>query len=144
MNVVDNQCTDVFEEIKMNEKHRYAVFCFKDEKRIEVETVGDRTATYDSFLTDMKVEDGECRYGLYDMEYEHQCSGVEEVGKKQKLFLMSSCPDTASTPEKTLYAFRFDALKKSFMGVQKYVQATNEDEASLKSIMEKLRSTDIE
>ena len=33
------------------------------------------------------------RYGLYDFEYEHQCQGTTDSSKKQKLFLMSWCPD---------------------------------------------------
>lgn len=35
------------------------------------------------------------RYGLFDFEYMHQCQGTTESSKKQKLFLMSWCPDTA-------------------------------------------------
>lgn len=35
------------------------------------------------------------RYGLFDFEYMHQCQGTSESSKKQKLFLMSWCPDTA-------------------------------------------------
>ena len=51
---------------------------------------------YSSFLIDlMKGGESECRYGLYDMEYEHQCQGAKEVTNKQKLFLMMWCPDTA-------------------------------------------------
>ena len=34
-------------------------------------------------------------YGLFDFEYMHQCQGTSESSKKQKLFLMSWCPDTA-------------------------------------------------
>ena len=33
------------------------------------------------------------RYGLYDFEYTHQCQGTTEASKKEKLFLMSWCPD---------------------------------------------------
>lgn len=36
-----------------------------------------------------------CSYGLFDFEYMHQCQGTSESSKKQKLFLMSWCPDTA-------------------------------------------------
>lgn len=38
------------------------------------------------------------RYGLFDFEYMHQCQGTSESSKKQKLFLMSWCPDTAKVP----------------------------------------------
>merc|ERR1712126_461068 len=140
---VDDECKNVFEEIKKNKKHRYIVFYIKDEKSIAVETIGGRDASYDSFLTDlMKNGESECRYGLYDMEYEHQCQGATEVSKKQKLFLMAWCPDTAKIKKKMLYSSSFDALKKSLVGVHKYVQATDSSEASEEQIMEKLRSTD--
>ena len=142
VNVVDDECTNVFEEIKMCKKHRYAVFSIKDKKKITVETVCDRSSSYDKFLTDMKVGEGECRYGLYDMEYDHHWPGVTTETKKQKMFLMASCPDTASMIEKTLYAWNFHALKGSLVGVHVYLQATNTKEASLKRIMDKIRSTD--
>ena len=55
-------------------RHRYCVFFIKDEKFITVEKMGGRDASYDDFLADLQSGgEGECRYGLYDFEYEHQC-----------------------------------------------------------------------
>ena len=71
-----------------------------------------------------KAGESECRYGLYDFEYEHQCQGTTEVSKKQKLFLMSWCPDTARIKKKMLYSSSFDALKKALVGVHKYIQVS--------------------
>merc|ERR1711941_117565 len=83
-----------------------------------VESVGDRDSSYDDYLNDLqKGGDGECRYGLYDYEYEHQCQGTTESSKKQKLFLMAWCPDSAKIKKKMLYSTTFDALKKSLVGV---------------------------
>ena len=62
------------------------------------------------------------RYGLYDYEYEHQCQGTTESSKKQKLFLMAWCPDSAKIKKKMLYSSSFDALKKSLVGVHKFIQ----------------------
>ena len=59
-----------------------------------------------------------------DFEYEHQCQGTTEVSKKQKLFLMSWCPDTARIKKKMLYSSSFDALKKALVGVHKYIQVS--------------------
>lgn len=42
--------------------------------------------------------------------------------KKQKLFLMSWCPDTAKIKKKMLYSSSFDALKQALEGVGKYIQ----------------------
>ena len=124
---VGQECKNAFDEIKKGKKHRYVIFYIEDEKMIKVESVGDRDVDYDQFLTDiMKAGDGECRYGLYDFEYEHQCQGTTEVSKKQKLFLMSWCPDTARIKKKMLYSSSFDALKKALVGVHKYIQVSLE------------------
>lgn len=42
--------------------------------------LGERNAAYDQFLEDLqKGGTGECRYGLFDFEYTHQCQGTSEV-----------------------------------------------------------------
>jgi len=41
-----------------------------------------------------------------------------------------------------LYSSSFDALKKCLVGVQKYIQATDESEASEEEIEQQLRKTD--
>ncbi|KAG8234194.1 hypothetical protein J437_LFUL007354 [Ladona fulva] len=202
---VSDVCKTTYEEIKKDKKHRYVIFFIRDEKQIDVEVIGDRNATYDQFLEDLqKGGTGECRYGLFDFEYTHQCQGTSEnyilstflgdddeasrinqmlleleeraeeldkmrtstissisyindrnrkknveeaekaimASKKQKLFLMSWCPDTAKVKKKMLYSSSFDALKKSLVGVQKYIQATDLSEASQEAVEEKLRATD--
>jgi len=140
---IDDECKDIFADIKKNKIFRYVVYCIKDFKSITVETIGQRDASYSSFLIDlMKAGESECRYGLYDMEYEHQCQGAKEVTNKQKLFLMMWCPDTAKIKNKMVYSSSFDVLKKSLVGVHKYIQATSSTEASEEEIMQKLRSTD--
>lgn len=47
--------------------------------------LGDRESSYESFLEKLKIVNGaekECRYGLFDFEYTHQCQGTQEVGVK--------------------------------------------------------------
>lgn len=140
---VNDNCKIVFEEIKKDKKHRYVIFNIRDEKQIDAEVIGDRDAEYDQFLEDLqKGGTGECRYGLFDFEYMHQHQGTTESSKKQKLFLLLWCPDTAKIKMKMLYASSFDALKKSLVGVQKYIQASDLSEASKESVEEKLRATD--
>ena len=41
--------------------------------------------------------------------------GTTESSKKQKLFLMSWCPDSAKIKKKMLYASSFETLKKSLV-----------------------------
>jgi len=140
---IADDCRSIFEDIKKNKSYRYCVFYIKEEKSITVEAKGDRDAAYDDFLHDLQSGgDGECRYGLYDFEYEHQCQGTAESSKKQKLFLMLWCPDSAKIKKKMLYASSFETLKKSLVGVHKYIQATDASEASASEVEKQLRSTD--
>ena len=136
-------CKTRFEEIKKEKKYRYIVFYIRDDTQIDVEKIGDRNAKYQDYVDDIQVGgSGECRYGVYDFEYTHQCQGTSEATKKQKLFLMLWCPDTAKIKKKMLYSSSFDALKKSLVGVQKYIQATDLSEADEAAVEEKLRATD--
>lgn len=140
---VADACKITYEEIKKDKKHRYVVFYIKGDKQIDVETIGERNAEYDQFLEDLQKSGiEECRYGLFDFEYTHQCQGTSEASKKQKLFLMLWCPDTALVKKKMVYSSSFDALKKSLVGVHKYIQATDLSEASQEAVEEKLRATD--
>jgi hypothetical protein len=44
---------------------------------------GDREKSYEDFITDLQKEGpSECRYGVFDFEYTHQCQGTTEVRKK--------------------------------------------------------------
>merc|ERR1712168_1195049 len=111
-------------------------------KMISIESTGERNASYDDFLEALqKGGVGECRYGLYDFEYSHQCQGTSG-SQKAKLILISWCPDNASIKKKMLYASSLEALKKALVGVHKYIQATDLSEASIAAVEEKCRGTD--
>ena len=84
---------------------------------------GTRDESYDTFLADiMSCGPEDCRYGLFDFEYRHQCEGTNEKSKKEKLLLMTWCPDTAKIKKKMLYSSSFDALKKCLVGSITYIQ----------------------
>ena len=56
-----------------------------------MEKLGGRDASYEEFLTDLQAAgEGECRYGLYDFEYEHQCQ-VGRGGSKAGNIAGSQC-----------------------------------------------------
>jgi len=132
-----------YDDIKKKKSYRYLVFYIKDEKMISVEKVGERDRTYSDFLSDVTgAGPDDCRYGVFDFEYTHQCQGTSEASKKEKLFLMSWCPDSAKIKKKMLYSSSFDALKKCLVGIQKFIQATDESEASAECVEEQLRKMD--
>merc|ERR1712071_751664 len=56
---VSDECKTYFEDIKKAKKYRYVVFYIQGEKSIMMESVGNRDASYDDFLTDLqRVETG--------------------------------------------------------------------------------------
>jgi len=140
---VKDECVTAFEDVKKNKTYRYIVLRILDESIIDIEKLGDRDATYDDYLKHLtSLGENECRYGVFDFEYVHQPEGTTDSIPKQKLILMTWCPDTAKIKKKMLYSSSFDALKRKFKGVSKYIQATDMAEASYDSILEKFRATD--
>lgn len=132
-----------FVKIKSDMKYRYIVFHIKDEKIIDIEKCGGRDETYDEFMDYLReLGPEQCRYILYDFEYVHSFQGTSEPTKKQKLILMSWCPDTARVKTKMLYSSSFSSLKQALDGVSKFIQATDMSEASYESVLEKCSSLD--
>lgn len=131
----------VYDDVKKNKLHRYVVYCIKDEKQIEVEIKGDRNASYQDFLTQMKELKDQCRYCLFDFPAEAPQEGTNEPSKiaLDRLVLMTWCPEGARVKQKMLYASSYDALKKSLVGVYKYVQACDFEELSQEAIEEALK-----
>jgi len=140
---VADECKSVFEEIKSKKKHRFVIYYIKDEKQVCVEKIGERGESYDDFV--QAITSGgsnDCRYGIFDMEYKHQTQGTTEASLKQKLILMSYCPDTARIKQKMIYASSLEALKKPLVGVAKVIQATDMSEVDYECVLEKVRQMD--
>eukprot|EP00088_Acartia_fossae_P018457 TRINITY_DN20673_c0_g1_i1.p1 TRINITY_DN20673_c0_g1~~TRINITY_DN20673_c0_g1_i1.p1 ORF type:complete len:150 (+),score=36.48 TRINITY_DN20673_c0_g1_i1:49-498(+) len=136
-------CNITYQEIQKSKKHRYAVFVISN-GQIDVETVGNRDSSYSDFLVDLHKKDGdvdECRYGLYDYEYQFSPDGTESTFKS-KLFLMSWCPDSSKIKNKMLYSSSFDTLKRAFVGVHKVIQANDKSQCDQKEVEDILRATD--
>ncbi|XP_018009767.1 cofilin/actin-depolymerizing factor homolog [Hyalella azteca] len=138
---VADEVVEEYKFIKKGKKYRYIVFHIKDEKKICIDSSGDRDACYQDYLDHLaSLGPDECRYGLYDFEFEHACEGAADT-KRSKLILMIWCPDTAKIKKKMLYSSSFDALKHSLEGIGKYIQATDMSEAAPECILEKIKST---
>uniref|UniRef100_A0A6A7FMC1 Cofilin/actin-depolymerizing factor homolog n=1 Tax=Hirondellea gigas TaxID=1518452 RepID=A0A6A7FMC1_9CRUS len=138
---VSDEVVEEYKYIKKGKKYRYMVYHIKEEKKICIDSSGDRDSKYQDFLDYLEsVGPDECRYGLYDFEFEHACEGAADT-TRSKLILMIWCPDTARIKKKMLYSSSFDALKQSLEGIGKYIQATDMSEAAPECILEKIKST---
>lgn len=136
-------CMTTYNDIQKGKKYRYAIFLIKD-GQIDVEKVGDRNNGYEDYLADLQQKDGDsedCRYGVYDYEYKFNPDGAEST-YKNKIFLMSWCPDSSKIKKKMMYSSSFDTLKRAFVGVHKVIQANDKSECAQDAVEEILRSTD--
>lgn len=138
-----NACQTLYQEIQKDKKHRYAIFKIQDGE-ICPDKTGDRDNTYEQFLDDLQVKDGEnddCRYAVYDYDYVQQAEGTE-ASYRSKLFLMCWCPDSAKIKKKMIYSSSFDTLKKAFVGVHKVIQSNGVDELEQGYVEGILKATD--
>lgn len=136
---VSAEAKTIYEEVKRDKKYRYVIYHIKDEKVIEVESKGPRNATYAEFLKELQKFKTECRYCLFDFPASVPSEGAGDKSSMSvdRLVLMSWCPETSKIKPKMLYSSSFDALKKALVGVYKYVQACDYDEASEDAIQDK-------
>lgn len=138
-----NECTETYQVIQKDKKYRYAIFKIQDGE-IHLDKTGDRNSTYEQFMTEIQVKDGDnddCRYAVYDYDYVQEAEGTE-ASHRSKLFLMSWCPDTAKIKKKMIYSSSFDNLKKAFVGVHKVIQANGVDELEQEYVEGVLKATD--
>merc|ERR1712059_11797 len=137
------RCMEVYTEIMKGKKHRYAIFLIKD-GQIELEKLGELTNEYNDFLKDLQQKDGvkdDCRYALYDYQYQYVPEGAD-AQTKSKMFLLAWCPDSSAIKKKMLYSSSFDTLKKAFVGVAKVIQSNDQSEVEQSAIEKELRATD--
>merc|ERR1711872_794523 len=117
-------------------KYRHIIFHIQDEKTIVIESTGGRDSTYDEYLE--KLPDDACRYGLYDLEFQHSAQGGEDSLRKI-LFLMSWSPEDCKIREKMLYSSSFRPLEKALQGVRARIEVTDKSEAAQEAVLEKMK-----
>lgn len=129
----------VYEEVKKDKKYRYIIYHIKDEKVIDVESTGPRDAKYSDFLEQLQKFKSECRYCVFDFPARVEASGDGTSMSVDRLVLMTWCPESSKIKQKMLYSSSYDALKKALVGVYKYVQACDFEEASQEAIEDAFR-----
>jgi len=138
---VSTEAKTVYEEVKKDKKYQYIIYHIKDERVIDIETTGSRDATYSEFLEKLQNYKTDCRYCVFDFPANIPVEGGQEktVMSVDRLVLMTWCPESAKIKQKMLYSSSYDALKKALVGVYKYVQACDFEEASQEAIEDAFR-----
>ncbi|XP_021368705.1 cofilin-like isoform X2 [Mizuhopecten yessoensis] len=131
---VDDQCLQVFEEMKLGHKWSYVVYKITDDKkRIVVDTkAADRS--YDDFKQILMnaSNNGLCRYGVFDVKFTTRGDQVRE-----KLAFFHWSPDSCKTMEKMLYSSSLKELKSKLKGVHTEIQANDEDDLALSNVLDR-------
>merc|ERR1712205_128399 len=103
-------------QMKIRSAYKFIIFKITaDKKFIEIETKGEKDSSFEDFTKCLL--DGECRYGVLDVEI-----------------------DTKSVKPKMLYASSKDALKKALTGINEEYQATERGDLDEKEIAKKAGS----
>lgn len=108
---------------------------------IDVESTGPRDANYSDFLEQLQKFKTDCRYCVFDFPAQVAVEGSQEKTSMSvdRLVLMTWCPESSKIKQKMLYSSSYDALKKALVGVYKYVQACDFEEASQEAIEDAFR-----
>jgi len=139
---VDEECQTLFSKIKAQKSpYGYVIFKIEDEKLIVVEKKGEKDKTYEDFVKELIAHDGECRYGLFDYEYQKKCEGAGEA-TISKLVFFSWCPDLAKIKKKMLYSSSLDAFKKGLVGLKVHVQANDLSDLERQEVEDQCRKFD--
>jgi len=133
---VSSTAKTTYEEVKKDRRYRYIIYYIKDEKVIEVESTGNRDATYQDFLNELSKFKSECRYCLFDFPVNIPVEGSQDTSSMSvnRLVLMRWCPEQAKVKQKMLYSSSYEALKRALVGIYKYIQACEFEEASQQAV----------
>lgn len=132
---VDNKVLSTFKEI-MGRKFRAAIFKINgDLTLIEVEdtapiAAGAPKGNWEAMCK--KLPETDCRYLAYDFEYEHQGA------KKNRIIFVLWSPDSAPTKSKLVYAASREGIVSQLQGVQRAIEANDDDEIDYNAISKKL------
>jgi cofilin len=79
---VNPDCLAAFQELKLGKKYKYIVFALNQDNTEIIVAKKSDSKDYDEFVGDLP--EAECRYAVYDFEYEK-----EGAGKRNKICFVS-------------------------------------------------------
>jgi cofilin len=128
---VSPACVEEFQSLKLKQTHRYIIYQLN---KTNSEIIVDRTSEseeWDDFLADLP--ESEPRYAVCHFKFEKD----DGTGVASKLVFVSWSPDNARIKHKMLYASSREALRKELSGIAMEIYASDYDEVSYESVLEK-------
>ncbi|KAJ5070728.1 cofilin/actin-depolymerizing factor [Anaeramoeba ignava] len=130
--IAEDDCVTKFNEFKMGRDIRYIIYRLSDNrKQIIVEKIGDKDQTYDDFLA--CLPENKCRYAVFSLDFK-----LDDGSDRSKILFVVWAPEIAPTREKMIVATSKDKFKKQLVGVGVEIQATDQSEVALETVMEKV------
>ncbi|KAI9217172.1 hypothetical protein BC828DRAFT_391853 [Blastocladiella britannica] len=130
---VHDDCLTVFQDLKLGKKYAYVIYKLNETyTEIVVEKTAPAGAKYDEFVASLPATD--CRYCVYDVEYE-----AAEGGVRNKIIFVAWSPDDARIKAKMTYAGSKDAIRRKLVGISTEVQATDFSEIDMSAILDKIQ-----
>ncbi|WFC99136.1 cofilin [Malassezia yamatoensis] len=128
---VNQNCLEQFQALKLGKKIRFIIYELSADNTEIVVAKTSESSNYDDFVAELPA--GECRYAIYDFEYQ---KGDE--GKRNKIVFVTWSPDDSKVKQKMLYASSKDALRKALVGIAAEIQGTDLSEVSYDAVLEKV------
>ncbi|KAG7663517.1 COF1 [[Candida] subhashii] len=129
---VDDECLNVFNELKLGKKYKFIIFTLNETKTKVVVSETSTDTDYEAFVE--KLPENDCRYAIYDFEYE--LGGGE--GKRSKIVFYTWSPDNAPVRSKMIFASSKDSLRRALNGVASDIQGTDFSEVEYETVLEKV------
>ncbi|WP_185061846.1 actin depolymerization factor/cofilin-like domain-containing protein [Pseudomonas putida] len=129
--LVTDEFRNAYDSLKLSKALRYIVFKISDDyKEVVVESTGDRSATYEDFLSALTPLDA--RYAVVDFEFE------TAEGRRNKIMYIAYITDSASPRKRMIYASSKEALKGALTGISGEIRATEKDELEYDLVLAKV------
>ncbi|MER8102574.1 actin depolymerization factor/cofilin-like domain-containing protein [Kitasatospora sp. NPDC094016] len=130
---IDDKCVEVYQELKLGKKYRYAFFGLSaDLKQVILVSTGTES-DYKSFADQFPKD--ECRYAVYDFNYT-KADGEE----RNRILFFLWTPEGAKIQRRMIATSAKDALRKKFVGIGTEIQATEAAEVSYDAVLARVRA----
>ncbi|CAI9715497.1 ADF-H domain profile [ [Octopus vulgaris] len=141
--IVSQQVIDLFHDIKSKKKIRYCILdlndtetalvpgeCVLKPEPVDVSLCAVKKE-WESFCSKLTLND--CLYIIYDMNYQRPGGA-----RRDKLLLISWCPESSSTRKKMIYTSTLNTLKSALAGIQVEVQSNDLGDLDFEEVLQKV------